>query len=163
PGAALHRQGHPQRRPARLSASVPRGFLGPVAPGDLLRRLPHPGAGRALRDAAPFPSRRTAMSRTRDTRLPKGGTQKARTQEAGPPNGRSTKGRDAHRGAKAADRAVVKVRMYRQGLGDCFLLSFPTPSKDRRFFMMIDCGVILGTQDPEPKMRAVLEDIEATT
>jgi beta-lactamase superfamily II metal-dependent hydrolase len=53
--------------------------------------------------------------------------------------------------------------MYRQGLGDCFLLSFPSASKDRRFFMMIDCGVILGTQDSEPKMRAVLEDIAATT
>ncbi len=33
----------------------------------------------------------------------------------------------------------VKVRMYRQGHGDCFLLAFPT-DKERPFYVLIDCG-----------------------
>ena len=70
----------------------------------------------------------------------------------------------AHRNApKAAGQAVVTVRMYRQGLGDCFLLSFPTSSKNRPFYMMIDCGVILGTEGAADKMGAVLGDIKETT
>jgi hypothetical protein len=52
--------------------------------------------------------------------------------------------------------------MYRQGLGDCFLLGFP--KKDATmFWIMIDCGVVLGTPDPETQMRKVVEHIIATT
>jgi hypothetical protein len=56
----------------------------------------------------------------------------------------------------------VRVRMYRHGLGDCFLLAFPRP-KGGEFSVLIDCGVILGTPDPGPTMRAVAEDIVAAT
>lgn len=56
----------------------------------------------------------------------------------------------------------VFVRMYRQGLGDCFLLGLP--KKDGTpFYLLIDCGVIVGTKDPEPKMKAVVKDIIDTT
>ena len=36
--------------------------------------------------------------------------------------------------------------MYRQGLGDCFLLAFATGGR-RPFYVLIDCGVLLGTPD----------------
>ena len=48
--------------------------------------------------------------------------------------------------------------MYRQGLGDCFLLTF-----DNKVHMLIDCGVIVGTLAPQPLMRRVAKDIRATT
>jgi hypothetical protein len=56
----------------------------------------------------------------------------------------------------------IKIRMYRQGLGDCFLLRFPT-STDRPFFMLIDCGVIVGTEQAGIKMTRVAEDIRKET
>jgi hypothetical protein len=62
---------------------------------------------------------------------------------------------------KEAARGAVRVRMYRQGLGDCFLLSFPGAKGD--VHVLIDCGVILGTPDPVPKMKQVVKDIAATT
>jgi L-ascorbate metabolism protein UlaG (beta-lactamase superfamily) len=50
--------------------------------------------------------------------------------------------------------------MYRQGLGDCFLISLPRIDRsDRPFYVMIDCGVVLGTPDPKPIMTQVIEDI----
>jgi hypothetical protein len=63
---------------------------------------------------------------------------------------------------KALD-AVITVRMYRQGLGDCFLLSFPREGGGKPFYMLIDCGVILGTDNQTDIMRAVVTDIAATT
>jgi beta-lactamase superfamily II metal-dependent hydrolase len=50
--------------------------------------------------------------------------------------------------------------MYRQGLGDCFLLSFPRPG--RPFHMLIDCGVVMGPGDAQ-RMRQVAADIRKTT
>jgi hypothetical protein len=52
--------------------------------------------------------------------------------------------------------------MYRQGLGDCFLLTFPRAGAGD-LHMLIDCGVILGTKDPGVIMTRVAEDIAATT
>lgn len=56
----------------------------------------------------------------------------------------------------------AKVRMYRHGLGDCFLVSLPR-SRGNPFNILIDCGVILGTQDPARKMKAVVDDLQAAT
>jgi hypothetical protein len=54
--------------------------------------------------------------------------------------------------------------MYRQGLGDCFLISLPrTDGGSRPYYVMIDCGVILGTPDPGTKMTDVVENIVAVT
>jgi hypothetical protein len=57
----------------------------------------------------------------------------------------------------------AKIRMYRQGLGDCFLISLPRTGGGRPYYVMIDCGVILGTADPGTKMTAVVENIIAVT
>ncbi len=56
----------------------------------------------------------------------------------------------------------VKVRMYRQGLGDCFLLAFPAGGA-RPFFLLIDCGVLLGTPQGSEKVRQVAEHILEST
>jgi hypothetical protein len=42
-----------------------------------------------------------------------------------------------------APSSGVKIRMYRQGHGDCFLLAFPPQSRrsSRPVFMLIDCGL----------------------
>jgi beta-lactamase superfamily II metal-dependent hydrolase len=52
----------------------------------------------------------------------------------------------------------AKVRMYRQGLGDCFLITLP--GKDEMpFYMLIDCGVILGTEDAAAVMSKVVQNV----
>ena len=58
--------------------------------------------------------------------------------------------------------AGVSVRMYRQGLGDCFLLSFPRTGQ-KPFRMLIDCGVVLGTPDPTTPMKRVVNDLITET
>jgi len=55
----------------------------------------------------------------------------------------------------------VTVRMYRQGLGDCFLLTFA--GKKGPVHMLIDCGVLLGTADAKAMMTRVAEDIKKAT
>ena len=52
--------------------------------------------------------------------------------------------------------------MYRQGLGDCFLLSFPKGS-GKFVHVMIDCGIVLGTSEPDQVMNRVAEDIKTAT
>ena len=52
--------------------------------------------------------------------------------------------------------------MYRQGLGDCFLITFPDKN-GASHYIMIDCGVILGTPDAATKMKNVVQDIIETT
>ncbi len=53
----------------------------------------------------------------------------------------------------------VAVRMYRQGLGDCFLLALPAEKKGESYFILIDCGVIFGTPAAGEKMNQVANDI----
>lgn len=58
----------------------------------------------------------------------------------------------------------AKVRMYRQGLGDCFLISLPrNDGNSRPFYVMIDCGVVLGTPDPSTIMTRVMDNIVEVT
>jgi hypothetical protein len=64
------------------------------------------------------------------------------------------------RASKRSFRA--KVRMYRQGLGDCFLITIPRKN-GKPFYAVIDCGVILGTADAGTKMTEVVEHIITTT
>ena len=61
----------------------------------------------------------------------------------------------------AKSSSSIKIRMYRQGLGDCFLL---TAKKDgaKNFNMLIDCGLLQGTANGTEIMRQVVGDIEAT-
>jgi hypothetical protein len=60
----------------------------------------------------------------------------------------------------AASALPVKVRMYRQGLGDCFLLSFGKGSAQRH--VMIDCGT-LGATTTGVKMKDVVNHIRDST
>jgi hypothetical protein len=52
----------------------------------------------------------------------------------------------------------VRIRMYRQGLGDCFLLSFPNDAH-----VLIDCGVLKGTSGAQAQMRKVATNIAEVT
>ncbi len=52
----------------------------------------------------------------------------------------------------------ARVRMYRHGLGDCFLVTFPRKGKEP-FQMLIDCGVLQGNSQ---SMTRVVEHIRDT-
>lgn len=77
--------------------------------------------------------------------------------------GRPAKG--AEKPAKPAKRKPTvratgraRIRMYRQGLGDCFLVSLARANGEP-YRIMIDCGVILGTPDAAGMMTRVVENI----
>jgi len=55
----------------------------------------------------------------------------------------------------------VRIRMFRQGLGDCFLLTFETGHAPRH--VLIDCGVLKGTPDSTARMLGVAEGIRDAT
>jgi hypothetical protein len=56
----------------------------------------------------------------------------------------------------------VHVRMYCQGLGDCFLLRFQT-KKTTFFDVLIDCGIYKASPDAGKLMNLVVDDIIETT
>ncbi len=69
----------------------------------------------------------------------------ARTRTTRTPAATRVRPKAASRGAPpAAFRA--RVRMYRQGLGDCFLVTFPRRGQ-APFHLLIDCGVLHGDAD----------------
>ena len=55
----------------------------------------------------------------------------------------------------------LRVRMYRQGLGDCFLLTCSDGNDESH--LLIDCGVLKGTGDAEQRMQAVAQSVHDTT
>jgi hypothetical protein len=61
-----------------------------------------------------------------------------------------------------APASGVKVRMYRQGLGDCFLLAFPGKN-GKPFYLLIDCGVLVGQVPGRPDIKAVAQHIADST
>ncbi|HEY8504755.1 MAG TPA: hypothetical protein VIL46_09245 [Gemmataceae bacterium] len=52
----------------------------------------------------------------------------------------------------------VRVRMYCQGVGDCYLLSFPAAG-NKTFHMLIDCGVLMGTPGDRDLMKTVVGSV----
>ena len=79
--------------------------------------------------------------------------------------GKRSKAKPKHKKAAAKKKGSdfrVKVRMYRQGLGDCFLITIPTRS-GKPFYVLIDCGVILGTKNADTTMKGVVQHIIDTT
>ena len=62
---------------------------------------------------------------------------------------------------RSADRSVT-VRMFCQGLGDCFLLTIPQGGK-RPYSILIDCGVAMGTPNAEVIMKQVVTGIRKLT
>ena len=55
----------------------------------------------------------------------------------------------------------VRVRMYRHGLGDCFLVTFTSAGSP--VHVLIDCGVLKGTENSQAQMTLVAENIRETT
>jgi len=56
----------------------------------------------------------------------------------------------------------VHVRMYCQGLGDCFLLRFET-EKGKYFSMLIDCGIYKASPDAGKIMNEIVDDVVEET
>ena len=54
------------------------------------------------------------------------------------------------------------IRMYRLGVGDCFLLSFPRPGQDDDFRILIDCGVHQSQPGRTQRMKETVEDLQKT-
>jgi hypothetical protein len=62
----------------------------------------------------------------------------------------------------SGDQALrVRIRMYRPGLGDCFLISFFQAGAKKH--VLIDCGVYQGTPDSAATMQAIARHIRKTT
>jgi hypothetical protein len=56
----------------------------------------------------------------------------------------------------------IRIRMYRQGLGDCFLLTLPRRG-GAPCHLLLDCGVLLDTPDAEATMTRLARDIVQAT
>lgn len=59
-----------------------------------------------------------------------------------------------------SDKELV-IRMYRQGLGDCFLLKFT--GQDKPFNLLIDCGALVSKHYDKELMKRVVTDIQKVT
>jgi glyoxylase-like metal-dependent hydrolase (beta-lactamase superfamily II) len=68
---------------------------------------------------------------------------------------------DCTQPCKSSSLQSVRVRMYRPGLGDCFLITFQ--EEDKNTHMLVDCGVFLGTQNGADRIREIVEDIREQT
>lgn len=55
----------------------------------------------------------------------------------------------------------LRVRMYRHGLGDCFLLT--CSDENETSHLLIDCGVLKGTPEGDARMQEVAESVRETT
>ena len=64
-------------------------------------------------------------------------------------------------GATTGPGGSVRVRMYRTGLGDCFLLTLPGATEP--FHMLVDCGVFFQTPHEKQILRDVAADIRTAT
>jgi len=84
--------------------------------------------------------RATAAGRTRTKTIGKARKQATRTKRAG---------------------YRVRVRMYRQGIGDAFLLSFKKGSEARH--ILVDCGVLTGTEDGKEWATRIAENVVRET
>ncbi|MEO7318118.1 MAG: MBL fold metallo-hydrolase, partial [Chthoniobacteraceae bacterium] len=56
----------------------------------------------------------------------------------------------------------IRIRMYRQGLGDAFLIRIPKTG-GHNFHILIDCGVFIGTTSQSANMRAIAENVKTET
>lgn len=73
--------------------------------------------------------------------------------------------RRADRAAGAGDDWRVRIRMYRLGIGDCFLLSFAVDRNGGRsqHHVLIDCGILQGSPNATRRIRAVADNIAEVT
>ena len=76
------------------------------------------------------------------------------------PKRKTAKGKSA--ASSASKDKDVTVRMFCQGLGDCFLISIPQKG-NRAYQVLIDCGVAMGTDGSKDKMTDVVKQIITLT
>ncbi len=57
----------------------------------------------------------------------------------------------------------VVIRMYRQGLGDCFLLAFGTDKPSDPRYVLIDCGVHMRQHHGRDRLGQVMRHLKAST
>lgn len=58
----------------------------------------------------------------------------------------------------------IKMRLYGQGLGDCFLLAFPREGEpENPCYLVIDCGVAKSTPDKGLRTRKIVENLRDST
>src|SRR5690242_11884539 len=93
---------------------------------------------------------------------PEGGRRMAQSRRPASTAKSATHGSKSEVAAAVHAAARASVRMYRQGLGDCFLVTLPKQDQSP-WNMLIDCGVILGTQDVNDRLSEVIADIAADT
>src|SRR5262245_3300568 len=112
--------------------------------------------GRIMKKARTAKSKKTRVSR----KVSSARKQPARTPDA---TREDTTGAATSAAPASSVGYRAKVRMYRQGLGDCFLVSLKRSGDAPDYKILIDCGVILGTPDPASIMTKVVDDIVGTT
>lgn len=71
---------------------------------------------------------------------------------------KAKKTNSAPRSGRASGAPSATVRLYRQGLGDCLLVTLDDGTGGV-FRLMVDCGVYLTTENGKDKIKAVVEDI----
>jgi metallo-beta-lactamase superfamily protein len=91
----------------------------------------------------------------------------AKTSQARKPSARKRKKPAAKPPAAAGQRLLTQpneliVRMYRQGLGDCFLLALPGRNGATKY-VLIDCGVHARETDGPARLAQVLDHLIAAT
>jgi glyoxylase-like metal-dependent hydrolase (beta-lactamase superfamily II) len=58
----------------------------------------------------------------------------------------------------------IRMRLYGQGLGDCFLLAFPRKGEpENPCYLVIDCGVAKSTPEKDVRIKKVVENIHEAT
>jgi hypothetical protein len=89
---------------------------------------------------------------------------KTKTSTPAPGSKKTANAPTAAKGVKtaAAAKNAVTVRMFCQGLGDCFLITAPQ-SGARPYSILIDCGVAMGTPQADVIMPRVVQEIATLT
>jgi hypothetical protein len=57
----------------------------------------------------------------------------------------------------------IAVRLYKQGLGDCFVIALSQKESETPYYIVVDSGVLLGTPNQAEKMRDVANDVKLAT
>lgn len=110
-------------------------------------------ASKTTRHAKPAQASRKAATKSRARKATRrSGSSQARVEA--PPLPGATGGA----GGNGSGAIRASVRVYCQGLGDCILVRVKSNNADD-FKLLIDCGVVLGTEDAIRKMTGVVEDV----
>lgn len=110
-------------------------------------------APRTRRDAKPAPPPRKAAKKSPARKAARRSDSSEEPVEAAPAASASAGGGGGGNGG-----ARASVRVYSQGLGDCILVRVKRKDEDD-FKLLIDCGVVLGTEGAIQKMTEVVENV----